>query len=88
MSPVKLHSMGCKWHLGVAENNTDATMETLAEVSVGRGCTGYLFPQNEHQKVHGCPSLQQPFLLSFLMVPPAHGNQIQQGQAPIDQASC
>lgn len=74
VSPVKLHAMGRKWHLGVAEKNTDATMETFAEVSVrlpldtvAGGCTGFLFPQMAYQKVHGCPPLQQPFLLNFLM---------------------
>lgn len=50
MSPVKLHSMGRKWHLGVAENNTDATMETLAEVSVAGGALASYFPKTNTKK--------------------------------------
>lgn len=73
VSPVKLHAMGRKWHLGVAEKNTDATMETFAEVSVrlpldtGRGVHWLLVSPNGIQKVHGWPPLQEPFLLNFLM---------------------
>lgn len=88
VSPVKLDSMGRKWHLGVAENNTDATMETLAEVSVAGGALASYFPKTNTKKCMAVHPIHQPFLLSFLIVPPAHGNQIQQGQAPIDQASC